>query len=128
MQVKGESPDLIISAYYGRLDQVLGNLVNNAFRYTPAGGSITLSVEAVSGGVRLRLADTGEGIPPGDLPFIFDRFWRGDRSRAHKAGATSGLGLAICKQLVQAHGGRIDVESEPGKGTTFIIDLPAAVK
>jgi two-component system, OmpR family, sensor histidine kinase BaeS len=124
LRILGEPTDLILSADSGRLDQVLGNLVSNAFRHTPAGGSITLSAVPVSGGVRLSVADTGEGIPAEDLPFIFDRFWRGNRSRAHTGGATSGLGLAISKQLVQAHGGRINVESEPGKGTTFVIDLP----
>jgi len=128
IDLQGEASDLVISADYGRLDQVLGNLVSNAFRHTPAGGSVTLAAMPVSGGVRLRVADTGEGIPAADLPYIFDRFWRGDRSRAHSAGVSSGLGLAISKQLVQAHGGRINVESETGKGTTFIIDLPSARK
>ena len=128
LEAQGEPAVLTITADSGRLDQVLGNLVSNAIRHTPADGAITLSAEPVDGGVCLRVSDTGEGIPGEDLPFIFDRFWRGDRSRAHKGGATSGLGLAISKQLVQAHGGRIRVESEPGKGTTFVIDLPYAGK
>jgi two-component system OmpR family sensor kinase/two-component system sensor histidine kinase BaeS len=124
LDVQGDPAGLIITADSGRLDQVLGNLINNAFRHTPAAGSITLAAEPVSGGVRLHVTDTGEGISPEDLPFIFDRFWRGDRSRGHVDGGTSGLGLAISKQLVQAHGGRIQVESDPGKRTTFTIDLP----
>jgi two-component system OmpR family sensor kinase/two-component system sensor histidine kinase BaeS len=108
-----------------RIDQVLSNLVANALRHTPAGGSITLSAQAIQGGVRLVVQDTGAGIPAEDLPFIFDRFWRGDRSRSRMGAGGSGLGLAIARQLVQAHGGRIGVESQPGLGAVFTIDLPA---
>jgi signal transduction histidine kinase len=74
--------------------------------------------------VRLRVADTGGGIAPADLPFVFDRFWRGDPART--AGSSRGLGLAIARELVQAHGGAISVQSTPGAGATFTIDLPAA--
>ncbi|MFN8499005.1 MAG: HAMP domain-containing sensor histidine kinase [Anaerolineae bacterium] len=117
-------PALMIVADAGRLDQVLGNLVANALRHTPPGGSITLGAAPTADGVRLTVADTGEGIPAADLPYVFDRFWRGDPARSHARGAGSGLGLAIARQLVAAHGGSIAAQSEIGRGTTFTIDLP----
>ena len=140
VETEGSLSALTIIGDVGRLDQVLSNLMANALRHTPSGGVITLRAEpvlsAVEGpalstvegpvhdGVRIIVRDTGEGIPAEDLPYIFDRFWRGDRSRSHASGAGSGLGLAIARQLVQAHGGRIGVESGVGQGTTFTIELP----
>ena len=118
------NPALTIVADAGRLDQVLGNLVANALRHTPTGGRVTLSAIPTPNGVRLIVADTGEGIPAADLPYVFDRFWRGDLARSHARGAGSGLGLAIARQLVTAHGGSIAVQSEVGRGTTFSLDLP----
>jgi signal transduction histidine kinase len=114
----------------GRLDQVLSNLVMNAIRHTSEGGEILLYAERENGRVTLIVRDTGEGIPPEDLPYIFNRFWRGDKSRTrssgHADGVGGGLGLAIAKQLVEAHQGTIDVASTPAQGTTFTISLPAA--
>jgi signal transduction histidine kinase len=109
-----------------RLGQVLGNLVTNALRHTPPGGEVTLGAALVAdgGGIRLWVADTGEGISAEDLPRIFDRFWRGDPARSHGAGEGSGLGLAIAKSLVEAHGGQIRAESQPGQGTTVSCFLP----
>jgi two-component system OmpR family sensor kinase/two-component system sensor histidine kinase BaeS len=97
-QSAGQLKGMIVSGDIGRLDQVMTNLVANAIRHTPAGGTITLSAEAVSDGVEIRVQDNGEGIDPADLPYIFDRFWRGDKARPHSDGAV-GLGLAIlhCK-------------------------------
>ncbi len=115
---------LIINADYGRLDQVMGNLVANALRHTPAGGSVTLRARADENIVRIHVADTGEGIAASDLPFVFDRFWKADSARTHGQGAGSGLGLAITRQLVQAQGGQILVVSEAGKGTSFILEMP----
>jgi signal transduction histidine kinase len=131
LRVEADSDLPTIRGDVGRLDQVLGNLIANAIRHTPPGRSITLEAEAIasasarSDGVRIRVRDTGEGIPADDLPYIFDRFWKGDRSRTRAGGAGSGLGLAIARQLVQVHGGTICVESKVGQGTTFTIELPA---
>jgi signal transduction histidine kinase len=105
-----------------RMIQVLGNLVSNALRHTPSGGRITLAGEKVEGGILLRVEDDGEGIPPEALPLVFNRFYRGDDSRQGGAGE-SGLGLAIAKSIVEAHGGQIAVQSELGKGTRFTITL-----
>jgi two-component system OmpR family sensor kinase/two-component system sensor histidine kinase BaeS len=124
LDVEGDPPTIIGDV--GRLEQVLSNLVANAVRHTPAGGSIRLRATDTGQGVRITVEDTGQGIPAEDLPYVFGRFWRGDRSRSHTRGAGgSGLGLAIARQLVEAHGGHIDVESELGKGTTFAIELPS---
>jgi signal transduction histidine kinase len=126
LRVEADSDLPTIRGDVGRLDQVLSNLVANAVRHTPPGGSITLEAEAIRGdGARICVRDTGEGIPADDLPYVFDRFWKGDRSRTRAGGGGSGLGLAIARQLVNAHGGTICVESEPGKGTTFIVELPS---
>lgn len=108
-----------------RIEQVLHNLLSNAERYTPAGGRITLAVEDRPGEVVVSVADTGKGIPPEELPRIFERFYRGEQSRSRRHGG-AGLGLAIAKQLVEAHGGRIWAESEPGKGTKVSFTLPKA--
>jgi two-component system OmpR family sensor kinase len=110
-----------------RIGQVLGNLVTNAIRYTPSGGQITIVLhEDDKNGdsdIILSVADNGEGIAPEHLPHIFERFYRADKSRARSEGG-SGLGLAIVKQMVQSHGGRVWVESEAGKGSTFYVMLP----
>lgn len=114
-----------VRADYDRLNQVLSNLISNALRHTPKDGRISILTEPAQDtqyAVRITIQDTGSGIPPSDLPFIFDRFWRGDRSRSGRT--HSGLGLAIAKQLIHAHGGTIEAQSELGKGASFIIELP----
>jgi len=105
-----------------RMMQVLGNLLDNALRYTPVDGCITLSAGCSSSHVELRVQDSGPGIPAEDFIFVFDRFYRGDKSRRRVEGG-SGLGLAIAKSIVELHGGVIRVESEPGKGVVFIVEL-----
>jgi signal transduction histidine kinase len=107
-----------------RMTQVLVNLLDNALRYTPAGGMITLSATRIQEGVAIVVKDTGPGIPSEDLNHLFERFYRGDKSRQREEGG-SGLGLAIAKSLVESQGGQIQVESQLGEGATFIIELPA---
>ena len=106
-----------------RLGQVVGNLLSNALRHTPPGGAITLAVEQDGPWAVVSVADTGSGIPPEDLPRVFDRFYRGDPSRSRATGR-SGLGLSIVKGLVEMHGGQVWAESTPGQGARFSFSLP----
>ncbi|MBA3534685.1 MAG: sensor histidine kinase, partial [Ardenticatenales bacterium] len=99
--------------------------VRNALRHTPAGGHVTLRAAAGGDKVRLEVADSGSGIPPEDLPHIWERLYRGDKSRAQDG--SSGLGLAIARSLVEAQGGSISVTSQPGQGSIFTITMPARV-
>jgi two-component system phosphate regulon sensor histidine kinase PhoR len=108
-----------------RLAQILVNLVDNAVKFTPPGGRVTVRARAVDGWVELAVVDTGVGIPPEDLPRVTERFYRVDRARSRELGGT-GLGLAIVKHLVLALGGRLDIASTPGQGTTVRVTLAAA--
>jgi two-component system phosphate regulon sensor histidine kinase PhoR len=117
-------PDIQVQADWDRLTQIFVNLVDNAVKYTPTRGSITLAAERWSGAfVHVWVVDTGIGIPSIDLPRITERFYRVDKARSRELGGT-GLGLAIVKHLVQAHGGELWLESELGKGTTVNFSLP----
>jgi len=107
-----------------RLAQVFTNLLDNALKHTPAGGSVALAAAAGGGGVVVTVKDSGAGIPPQDLHRIFERFYQVDKSRAHSEGL--GLGLAISKEIVEAHSGRVSVESRLGEGSTFSVQLPLA--
>jgi two-component system sensor histidine kinase BaeS len=121
-QIQSE-PDLPeIEVDPDRMAQVLGNLVSNALRYTPEGGLLELAAKLTDNRVTITVSDNGCGISPEDLPNIFTRFYRGDSSRPQTGDV--GLGLSIVKSLVEAQGGNIGVESEPGKGTTFFILFP----
>lgn len=103
-----------------RIGQVVGNLLGNAVKFTPAGGSVRLSATEGDDAVEVTVADTGPGIDADHLPHVFDRFWKTNRANRHGAG----LGLAIARGIVDAHGGAIDVASTPGQGTTFRVTLP----
>ena len=107
-----------------KMQRVLYNLVQNAIRHTPADGTVFISASSNDKLVRVDVIDTGEGIASEDLPLIFDEFYRGEKSRSRSTGG-AGLGLAIAKGIVEAHGGRIWVESKRGKGTRFMFVLPA---
>jgi len=113
--------DVTVAADRTRLEQVAANLIDNAVKYTPAGGRVDVEVRREHGAAILRVRDTGPGIPPDELPRIFDRLFRGDRSRAERG---LGLGLSLVRAIVQAHGGTVSVESEPGKGSVFTVSLP----
>ncbi|MCK5053059.1 MAG: HAMP domain-containing protein [Anaerolineales bacterium] len=108
-----------------RMAQVLGNLLSNALRYTPEGGSVTISVSCLEQDVKICIQDTGPGIGTEDIQYVFDRFYRADKSRQRDSGG-SGLGLAIAKSIVENHDGRIWAESSDDSGTTFCITLPVA--
>ena len=109
-----------------RVHQVLFNLLDNAVRFTPSGGRVRVTASRHNGSVDVTVADTGPGIAPEHLPRLFDRFYRVDTARAREDGGT-GIGLAIARSVVEAHGGRIWAESEPGKGSTFTFELPVAM-
>ncbi len=105
------------------IGRVLNNLVGNALRHTSAGGAIEVRARRTGGAVEVSVRDTGEGIRSEDLPHIFERFYRGEKSRNRGTGG-AGLGLAIAQGIVRAHGGDIRVESQTGKGTKFTFNIP----
>lgn len=112
---------LAFSGHRAKLQQLVGNLLENAIKYTPRGGRIDLSLETLPEGVRLVVADTGCGIPAADLPHIYTRFWRADASRSLPG---NGLGLALVKAIVTSYGGRLHCDSVPGQGSAFTVVLP----
>jgi two-component system phosphate regulon sensor histidine kinase PhoR len=123
---KGEiDPALSVSGEKGYLEQALVNLVDNAIKYGRQGGIVRISAtEKSPGEVQVSVMDDGEGIPREDLSRVFERFYRVDKGRSKELGGT-GLGLSIVKHLVQAHGGKVWAESQPGKGSTFFFTLPS---
>lgn len=118
-------PGLVLDADPVRMRQVLGNLTSNALRHTPAGGTVTLTARQAGDLAVLTVEDTGSGIAADDLPHVFERFWRAEKSRSRRTGG-SGLGLSIVRQFVEAHEGTVTVDSEPGTGCVFSIRLPRA--
>lgn len=119
----GQAPDLVVKGDEARLRELFMNLLDNAIRYTPAPGTVSVSLRREGQMAIVAVTDTGIGIPAEDIPFIFERFYRVDKSRSRAEGG-SGLGLAICKHIVEAHGGKIEVESQVGMGSTFSVWIP----
>jgi len=113
--------DVVVTADRTRLEQVAANLLDNAIKYTPPGGRVDVQVLRQQDAAVLQVRDTGPGIPPDELPRVFDRLFRGDTSRAERG---LGLGLSLVKAVVEAHGGTVSVASEPGRGSTFTVSLP----
>jgi len=126
---RGQTLDVMIGdscemfADPGKLAQVCYNIIENAIKYTPDGGKITVKLKKSGRDAVLEISDTGVGIPPEDQPHVFDRFYRVDKARSRDTGGT-GLGLSIVQQIIRLHAGSIQVFSEVGKGTTFIVQLP----
>jgi signal transduction histidine kinase len=122
--LRADAPEgLAVLADRSRIGQVLANLVDNALKYTPRGGRVELEARVDGPDVRLSVRDTGVGIPATDVPRVWDRLFRGDESRSERG---LGLGLSLVKAIVEAHGGRVAVESEPGQGARFEVWLPTA--
>ncbi|MCG7852705.1 MAG: ATP-binding protein, partial [Methanosarcinaceae archaeon] len=115
--------DLPVEADYDRLTQVINNILGNALRYVPAGGTVHLGARMDDRGVVVSVVDDGPGVQPSDLALLFERFWRGDPSRSRETGG-SGLGLTIARRIIQAHKGRIWAETTPGGGLTLRFWLP----
>jgi signal transduction histidine kinase len=116
-------PDALLDAH--RITQVVTNLLSNAIKFSPAGGDVRIEASVVDRVLRLSVRDHGDGIAAKDLPKLFKKFQQIDSGSTRKVGGT-GLGLVICKGIIEQHGGRIGVESEPGEGSTFWFTLPAA--
>jgi signal transduction histidine kinase len=117
------APALTVLADRRRLEQVLLNLLGNALKFTPAGGRVSLDVTEAGGAVQMVIADSGPGIPPEEMPLLFEKFSQASSAKSAR-GPGTGLGLVICRHLVEGHGGRIWAESTPGTGARFIVHLP----
>jgi len=124
-KIKANIPPVLphVLADEERMETVMENLLDNAVKYTPNNGEITVSAFEKDDGVQVEVADTGIGIPTNSLPRIFERFYRVDKARSRELGGT-GLGLSIVKHIIETHGGKVRAESEVGKGSRFIFNLP----
>jgi heavy metal sensor kinase len=126
IEIRLPGEPVVLSVDRSRVRQLALNLIENAVKYTPRGGQVSVELVSNDGRVVFTVADTGIGIAPGDLPHVFDRFWRADSARTRTSErAGTGLGLAISKWIAEAHGGTIEVQSRPGRGTTFTVGLPS---
>lgn len=122
ISIEGSVSDkLVVNGDEHQLRRAFINIIGNAIKYTPIGGKILISLEHMDKYARIKISDSGIGISPENIPLIFNRFFRADKSRSSEG---YGLGLSISKSIIEAHKGRLSIESEPGHGTTVIIDLP----
>jgi signal transduction histidine kinase len=122
VKIIGELVNVEITGDPERLSQVVMNLLTNAIQYNQPGGEVRVALKPQGGLAVLTIADTGQGMAAEDLPRVFERFYRADKSRT--GGGSAGLGLSICKAIVEAHGGTIEAASEPGQGSVFTVRLP----
>jgi signal transduction histidine kinase len=120
LDLRGSADDTIVMGDRTRLEQVAANLIDNAVKYTPPGGRVDVAIQREPGKAVLSVSDTGPGIPQSELPRIWDRLFRGDASRAERG---LGLGLSLVRAIIVAHGGTVEVKSEPGRGSTFVVRL-----
>lgn len=127
LTLNSEEPEIQLVADAQRLEQVIGNLIGNGLRYVQSGGNIILALHRSESGVEIKVMDDGSGVPEKELPFLFDRFWRGEKSRARVTGG-AGLGLAISKQLIETQGGQITAANRPEGGLEVTITLPLTGK
>ena len=120
IKLEKDCAPLVVKADKVRLRQVFANLLDNALKYTEPGGTVTIRGASLPGGARIGVQDSGAGIPAEEQPRIWERLYRGDKSRSQRG---LGLGLTLVKAIVEAHGGRLSLRSEPGKGSTFVVEL-----
>ena len=123
LDLRADVSAAVVAGDPARMRQILDNLLSNAMRYTDRGGTVTVRTFSEAAHGVIQVIDTGIGMSPEELPHVFDRFWRSDKSRARSRGG-AGIGLAIVRELVRAHDGRIDVNSHIGEGSTFTVRLP----
>jgi len=126
LSCKAQEPEILVSIDPQRMEQVIGNLIGNSLRYVPNRGHIDLEIAKVDQNAVINVSDNGPGVPEEEIPFIFDRFWRGEKSRARTSGG-AGLGLAISKQLVESQGGHIQAANKPEGGLVVTITLPCVI-
>jgi two-component system sensor histidine kinase ResE len=126
LAVDGDQKEMEIDP--DRIEQVLTNLIDNAIRHTSHGGFVNVSIETSEKAVKFYIKDNGSGIKEEDLPFVFERFYKGDKARTRGKSGGTGLGLAIARNIVEAHGGQINVHSKNNEGTTFSFVIPRTLK
>uniref|UniRef100_UPI000472DE7E sensor histidine kinase n=1 Tax=Paenibacillus forsythiae TaxID=365616 RepID=UPI000472DE7E len=127
IEVEAELAEMTVTGAEDLLSQVWNNLLHNSIKFTPPGGTITITARPMDTEVEVRVSDTGTGISKEDLPHIFERFYKADKARSAGAGG-SGLGLSLVKKIIDLHRGKVSAQSSPGEGTVFVVALPVSLK